>query len=275
MPEPDLPFGPRYRYFSVPPQTLTLRLADLADALPDAARRPAFSPYHSITFSCDEIFVGSVPRISLARLAELAPDSVTAEGFEEHRISLPPARLARSYQLLQERELLEEPTPPPAPEPIVIEAETPVFVEPVPPPIAPLPLVASADEEFAPPAPIAPVTVAQFTPPPAPFTPPPLPPAPLPVIPTPAPVLEKKPLLPPRPATVRIQPPAAAVPLPPPPAPPVPATPLPLGTPEPLVAARIKPPFVPLKKSPPSIAIPPEEPAPDVPEAFRIASKAF
>lgn len=276
MPEPVLPFGPRYRYFSVPPETLTLRLADLADALPDAARRPAFSPYHSITLSCSEIFTGAVPRISLVRLAELAPDSVTAEGFADHSVSLPAARLARSYQLVQERELLEEPAPPPAPEPepIRAEPEIPAAVDAPKPPAIPAAPIGSPDEDFAPPAAPAPASKAPlFTPPPppvpvasAPPAPAPLPdPAPFTSPPPPTPVLGKRPVLPPRPATVKIQSETSA--LPPPPASPSSTSPAPLGAPEPLNAPRTKPPFVPLKKSPPSISIPPEEPAPDVPEA--------
>ncbi len=104
--------GPRYRYYSKPPTTVSLRLADLAAQIPEAARLPGFSGEHLVEFSCEEIFSGLTPKLPLSRLAELASDHVKVDGLPDHSIRLPVARLAVAFRFINGRELIEEPPPP-------------------------------------------------------------------------------------------------------------------------------------------------------------------
>ncbi|HEY5813219.1 MAG TPA: hypothetical protein VIT23_11280 [Terrimicrobiaceae bacterium] len=103
------PSRPRYRYFSSPPATLSLRLAEFAAQIPDAARLPGFNPEHSVTFSCEEIFTGPAPKLSLSRLAEIAAEHVQLDGVADQIIRLPVAQLALGYRFVNGRELIEEP----------------------------------------------------------------------------------------------------------------------------------------------------------------------
>jgi predicted regulator of Ras-like GTPase activity (Roadblock/LC7/MglB family) len=107
-----VPHTPRYRYFSNPPSAVSLRLADLAPQIPEAARLPGFNAEKTVELSCEEIFAGPVPKLSLARLAELANEDVRNEGIAESSIQLPVARLALAFRFIHGRELIEEPPPP-------------------------------------------------------------------------------------------------------------------------------------------------------------------
>jgi predicted regulator of Ras-like GTPase activity (Roadblock/LC7/MglB family) len=107
-----VPYRPRYRYFSNPPTTVSLRLADLASQIPEAARLPGFDAEKTVELSCEEIFTGPVPKLSLSRLAELANEDVRTDGIAESSISLPVARLALAFRFINGRELIEEPPPP-------------------------------------------------------------------------------------------------------------------------------------------------------------------
>jgi predicted regulator of Ras-like GTPase activity (Roadblock/LC7/MglB family) len=106
-----VPRPPRYRYYSNPPATVFLRLADLAPEIPEAARLPGFNPAQSVELSCEEIFTGPVPKLSLSRLAELAGESIRSDDAAESSIKLPIARLALAYRFVNRRELIEEPRP--------------------------------------------------------------------------------------------------------------------------------------------------------------------
>jgi predicted regulator of Ras-like GTPase activity (Roadblock/LC7/MglB family) len=107
-----VPFRARYRYYSNPPTTVSLRLADLAAEIPEAARLPGFNAEKRVELSCEEIFTGPVPKLSLARLAELAEEDVGTEGLAESSIRLPVTRLALAFRFVNGRELIEEPPPP-------------------------------------------------------------------------------------------------------------------------------------------------------------------
>ena len=111
------PRGPRYRYYSKPPTTVSLRLADLAAQIPEAARLPGFSGEHLVEFSCEEIFSGLSPKLPLSRLAELASEHVKIDGLPDHSLRLPVARLALAFRFINGRELIEEPPPPAASKP--------------------------------------------------------------------------------------------------------------------------------------------------------------
>jgi hypothetical protein len=109
---PSAPFAPRgarYRYFSSPPTTVLLRLADIASQIPEAARLPAFNAEHSIELPCEDVFTGPAPKLLLSRLAEIAGEHVRLDGVQDLSINLPAAQLALGYHFINGRELLEEP----------------------------------------------------------------------------------------------------------------------------------------------------------------------
>jgi predicted regulator of Ras-like GTPase activity (Roadblock/LC7/MglB family) len=107
-----VPYKPRYLYYSNPPTTVSLQLADLAPQIPEAARLPGFNGEKTVELSCEEIFTGPVPKLLLSRLAELANEDVRSEGVAESSITLPVARLALAFRFINRRELIEEPPPP-------------------------------------------------------------------------------------------------------------------------------------------------------------------
>jgi predicted regulator of Ras-like GTPase activity (Roadblock/LC7/MglB family) len=104
--------GPRYRYYSNPPATVSLRLADLAPQIPEAARLPGFNGDHQVELSCEEIFTGPVPKLPLSRLAEIAREHVRIDGLPDNPINLPVVRLTLAYRFVNGRELIEEAPPP-------------------------------------------------------------------------------------------------------------------------------------------------------------------
>ena len=107
-----VPYRPRYRYYSNPPTTVSLRLADLLPGIPEAARMPGFNAEKRVELSCEEIFTGPVPKLSLSRLAELAKEDIGTEGLAETSIRLPVTRLALAFRFIDGRELIDEPPPP-------------------------------------------------------------------------------------------------------------------------------------------------------------------
>jgi predicted regulator of Ras-like GTPase activity (Roadblock/LC7/MglB family) len=106
------PRAPRYRYYSNPPATVSLRLADLAAQIPEASRLPGFNAEHQVELSCEEIFTGPVPKLALSRLAEIANEHVRIDGLPDNPVNLPVARLALAYRFINGRELIEEAPPP-------------------------------------------------------------------------------------------------------------------------------------------------------------------
>ena len=105
---PGAPLGARYRYFSTPPATVSLRLADIAPQIPESARLPAFDVEHSIELPCEDVFAGPAPKLLLSRLAEIAGERVRLDGVPDYSIRLPAARLALAYRFVNGRELIEE-----------------------------------------------------------------------------------------------------------------------------------------------------------------------
>ena len=108
-PASSAPRGARYRYFSNPPATVWLRLADIASQIPEAARLPAFDVEHSIELPCEDVFAGPVPKLLLSRLAEIAGEHVRFDSVPDSPITLPPAQLALGYHFINGCEPLEEP----------------------------------------------------------------------------------------------------------------------------------------------------------------------
>jgi len=119
---PPAPRGPRYRYFSNPPSTVSLRLGDLAGGLPGGVRAALFDAERVVELPCADILHGPVPKISLTRLAAMAPECFQTQNFSDAQITLPAARLAQAYQMVITSEIIEEP--------VVIEPEVPAFAPP-------------------------------------------------------------------------------------------------------------------------------------------------
>jgi predicted regulator of Ras-like GTPase activity (Roadblock/LC7/MglB family) len=101
----------RYRYYSIPPSTIWLRLGDIAGQVPEVSRLPAFDPEHCVELSCEDVFGGPIPRIPLSRLAEIADEHLRLDGGPDFLVTLPAARVALVYRLVEKRELLEEVQP--------------------------------------------------------------------------------------------------------------------------------------------------------------------
>lgn len=108
------PSGPRYRYFYSTPTMVTLRMRDLQ--IPEKARTPNYDSEQFVDLPCADIFGGPAPKIRLARLAELAPDCVTAKDLPDEPVKVCSARLALAYVLTENREVIEEPPAPAMPE---------------------------------------------------------------------------------------------------------------------------------------------------------------
>jgi predicted regulator of Ras-like GTPase activity (Roadblock/LC7/MglB family) len=91
---------------------ISLRLADIASQIPEAARLPAFNAEHCIELPCKDVFTGPAPKLLLSRLAEIAGEHVRLDGVPDSPIRLPAAQLALGYHFINGRELLEEPVQP-------------------------------------------------------------------------------------------------------------------------------------------------------------------
>lgn len=246
---PSVPRGPRYRYFSNPPKTIDLRLGDLND-IPSTAFTPFYDADRRIAVPAEDILGGPVPKISFARLAELVPDAFQVGIHSGVHLRVPASRLALSYQLVESRELIEEPVEDlPLPPPV---EETFALLDTLPPPTG---------EKFAP-------VVDDLPPPPTakdlPKEPgaeessfkPKLPPI---APPTAVPVAKVEPVEPPapKPPLPQIAPPTAAVPTPEPP------KPVPIEAVAPVASAVAPAPQEPLPTVPTPAAI---TPAPEVPK---------
>ena len=196
---PDVVKGPRYRYFSTPPKTVTIPLADLAAQIPAEARTAQFSEFHSVELPCSDILQGPVPKIRLSKLAEVLPEAVKTE-VADPLLRLPVARLAANYRFINTEELIEDkPLPPLEPMPdFSSQAELADELDLPPNEFSPADLT-FAPKDFTPPAlvspPPAPPATAEFVPP-GPMPPPPAATAPVPVAEAPKPAKKPFSLLP-------------------------------------------------------------------------------
>jgi len=211
-----------------------VRLGDLTGGIPSGIRALAFDPERRIEVSCAEIFNGPVPKISLSRLAGIAPECFQTQNFSEAQIEIPAAKLAPAYQLVTTSELIEEPVvveeelavfAPPEETPPAAEVSEPVATPPAEslvPPVEP-PLPQGINEPAAAPDAVPLVPATEPRPPfdAAPVVP--IPPVEPPAPPPAAPVVFRKPFIPAsktKTAPVEpVQPPPAAVEVPPPPTP--------------------------------------------------------
>ena len=113
--------SPRFRYWLTPPESLTVKVADIEAFVPKANWIIPPPAGLTVEIPAEKIFAKNVPRIPLRLLAELLPDHIsTSDGM----VKLPAARLAATYRLVEHaEELIPEPTP---------EPELPVVPEIVP-----------------------------------------------------------------------------------------------------------------------------------------------
>lgn len=98
-PSIDFPKAPVYR--SAAPQTLRIRLADIADLLPGEHLLRPIEDHEVIDVPAAHIFAHIVPTLSLSHLAELHPDLMQPVGGA---IRLPAHRIAKAYPLLETTE---------------------------------------------------------------------------------------------------------------------------------------------------------------------------
>lgn len=117
---------PRYRYREEAPEVISVPAAELVARLPEELRGESGAEVTDgllIDLPCSEILQGSVPRISIGRLGELASGLVRIpEGRDQaEKIALPPGWIALHFRMVTRRE--ELPTEP--------ERESaPVLIEP-------------------------------------------------------------------------------------------------------------------------------------------------
>ena len=116
----------RYRYWDTPPESLTIRVADIEASIPKANWKPGSQTEQTFDLPAAAIFGKNVPRISLRQLSEILPDHVLpSDGV----VKLPVARLAAAYHLVEQSEELPPEELPPEPEivppPSKPEAEEP------------------------------------------------------------------------------------------------------------------------------------------------------
>ncbi|PTX98212.1 hypothetical protein DB345_05090 [Spartobacteria bacterium LR76] len=109
-PAPAAPAGPRYRYYQTPPEKLSLRAGDLLTIVPDAYWVRGYNAEKLIDLPAAEVLSGPVPKVSVRRLAEIAPECFQAAG-EDIKVALPISRLARVYALETHSEVIKEPAP--------------------------------------------------------------------------------------------------------------------------------------------------------------------
>jgi predicted regulator of Ras-like GTPase activity (Roadblock/LC7/MglB family) len=132
---------PRYRYREEAPEVISVPAAELVARLPEELRGESGAEVaqgNLIDLPCSEILQGSVPRISLGRLGELASGLVRIpEGRDQaEKIALPPGWIALHFRMVTRREELpldpEKESSPAVIEPLAINpvAEAPKTVVP-------------------------------------------------------------------------------------------------------------------------------------------------
>ena len=123
---------PRYRYREEAPEVISVPAAELVARLPEELRGESGTEVAQgllIDLPCSEILHGSVPRISLGRLGELASGLVRIpDGRDQaEKIALPPGWIALHFRMVTRREELPTETEKES-SPVIIE---PLAVDPV------------------------------------------------------------------------------------------------------------------------------------------------
>lgn len=115
--------SPRFRYWVSPPESVTLKVADIEPFVPRSSWKVPPPADLTVEIPTGKIFPKNVPRIPVSLLAELLPDHISSS---DGMVKLPAAKLAAAYHLV---ECSEELIPEPMPEPETIP-EPEVFAEP-------------------------------------------------------------------------------------------------------------------------------------------------
>ena len=141
MTETKLPVkAAQYRYRFTPPESLTVKAADLEPAIPQGQRLKPFEPNQTVDLPAAAIFPGNIPKISLRILSSLLPNYIAAS---DAVIVLPAARLATAYAVIEQADCIseaegQEPEQPVQPEPVEpvepVEPAEPARGEPSLPP---------------------------------------------------------------------------------------------------------------------------------------------
>ncbi len=100
--------SPRFRYWTTPPEFLSLRVSEIEAAVPKGNWIASDIPDHVFQLPAAAILSKNVPRISLRQLAEILPERIRpSDGL----VKLPAARLAVGYKLVVNREELPAEVP--------------------------------------------------------------------------------------------------------------------------------------------------------------------
>lgn len=135
--------APRFRYWFTPPESLTIKVADIEPFVPKANWKVPAPAGLTVEIPAEKVLAKNVPRIPLRLLAELLPDHISSS---DGLVKLPASKLAASYRLVEHvEELIPEPPPEPEPLPEAVIPE-PVTL-PEPGPEAPAPEAAAEAEE--------------------------------------------------------------------------------------------------------------------------------
>lgn len=150
---------PKFRYWSTPPDSLTIKVADIEPFVPKANWKTLPPSDLTVDIPAEKVLSKNVPRIPLRALAELLPDLISAS---DGVVKLPAAKLAASYRLVEHvEELIPEPTPEPEPPPEpekLPEPEIPAASSPEVPTVPAIP--ASPDRPTEPESIVAPPKAA-------------------------------------------------------------------------------------------------------------------
>lgn len=138
----------RYRYWVTPPEKISVSAALIESAVPAANRLAPFGGERVVQLPAAEVFATNIPRLRLARLAELFPENVKSG---EGSVTLPAAGLAASYALVENKEELP---PEPVAEVPVVEPAAEVSIPSAVPSTPNLPVAVEPDNSPATPRPV-------------------------------------------------------------------------------------------------------------------------
>jgi predicted regulator of Ras-like GTPase activity (Roadblock/LC7/MglB family) len=106
--------APRFRYWVTPPESLTIKVADIEPFVPKANWKVPAPAGMTVEIPAERVLAKNVPRIPLRLLAELLPEHISSS---DGQVKLPASKLAASYRLVEHmEELVPEAPPEPSPE---------------------------------------------------------------------------------------------------------------------------------------------------------------
>lgn len=127
MPDGIISPSPRYRYWFTPPESITIKAADIEAFVPKANWKAHAPADLILTIPAEKVLSKNVPRIPIRLLAELLPNHISSS---DGLVKLPAAKLAAAYHLLEHKEELP-PEKLPEPEPPKVSEEPETVSKPV------------------------------------------------------------------------------------------------------------------------------------------------